>query len=443
MEQATCRLKQNRYMEDYVLRSIPLAAFALMLAMSPSPAEAEPLSLQQAIEIARQANPALAAKQASALAADEVPTRMGAWPDPMVFLGLMSSPPEALPYGKKAMTRSQIGFSQMIPFPGKLGLESIEAGHMARAAHQMKDDLRLQIDQKVQMAWWSVFYMDRGLENISDNQQLLRQLIRVAESKYKLGAGLQQDVLLAQLELSKMLDEQIVMVSERKIMAEELNALLGRAVPGSIEIPRKVDETLPELLPMQALVEKTLANRPMLAGIAAEKEAAQARVDSAEKGYYPDFQVTASYESGDVMSPGAEGMGMEQFNLMLGATVPLFGPSKQARLIAQRKKELAAAGFMFEDARNMAITTVTQTIASYQRAKEQADLLRTGIIPQASQTAESMRSGYEVNKVDFLNLVMAQITLYNYQTRYWKTLAEANQALATLAAAVGEENVHE
>ena len=54
-----------------------------------------------------------------------------------------------------------------------------------------------------------------------------------------------------------------------------------------------------------------------------------------------------------------------------------------------------------------------------------------------------MLAGYQVNKVDFLNLVSAQITLYNYETRYWQVLSEANQALARLIAAVGEETVYE
>jgi len=35
--------------------------------------------------------------------------------------------------------------------------------------------------------------------------------------------------------------------------------------------------------------------------------------------------------------------------------------------------------------------------------------------------------------------VRAQITLYGYQTRYWKTLSQARGALARLAAAVGTD----
>jgi len=86
---------------------------------------------------------------------------------------------------------------------------------------------------------------------------------------------------------------------------------------------------------------------------------------------------------------------------------------------------------------------IFSALADYQRASEQVVLFKTGIIPQARQSVASMLSGYQVNKVDFLNLVRAQITLYNYETQYWKSFGEANQALARLTAAVGEEITNE
>jgi len=54
-----------------------------------------------------------------------------------------------------------------------------------------------------------------------------------------------------------------------------------------------------------------------------------------------------------------------------------------------------------------------------------------------------MLAGYQVNEVDFLNLVGSQVTLLNYEVQYWKALTKANQALARLDAAVGEESVNE
>ncbi len=77
--------------------------------------------------------------------------------------------------------------------------------------------------------------------------------------------------------------------------------------------------------------------------------------------------------------------------------------------------------------------------------KQQLETLESGLSKTdvAMLTVESMLSGYQVNKVDFLNLVRSQMTLLNYENQYWKSLTAANQALARLAAAVGEEAVHE
>jgi outer membrane protein TolC len=82
-------------------------------------------------------------------------------------------------------------------------------------------------------------------------------------------------------------------------------------------------------------------------------------------------------------------------------------------------------------------------VSDFQQMAEKADLFAGGIIPQAKQTVDSMLAGYQVNKVDFLNLIRVQTSLYNYETKYWRAISSANQALARLAAAVGEENIHE
>jgi outer membrane protein TolC len=81
---------------------------------------------------------------------------------------------------------------------------------------------------------------------------------------------------------------------------------------------------------------------------------------------------------------------------------------------------------------------IDMALADYRAGRERASLFKTGIIPQASQTVSSMLASYQVNKVDFLNLVGAQITLYNYETEYWKALSSGWQAWARLEAAVGK-----
>jgi len=165
-------------------------------------------------------------------------------------------------------------------------------------------------------------------------------------------------------------------------------------------------------------------------------------VNVAKKEFYPDFKLSARYG----FRANNPVTGLERANLAsitLGMTIP-FGGTQDAKL-GQRQAERAQATFSLQDQRAKVQAEVAIEVANYQRAKQQASLFKQGIIPQAQQTVASMLAAYQVNKVDFLNLVRTQITLYNYQTQYWKVLAQAKQSLARLDAAVGNtmENTHE
>jgi outer membrane protein TolC len=123
--------------------------------------------------------------------------------------------------------------------------------------------------------------------------------------------------------------------------------------------------------------------------------------------------------------------------------VPIFAGSKQLKAIDQRSAELMQRKYALQDEWNKVRADISAASSDYRQRKNQVVLFKSGIIPQARQTVASMLSGYQVDKVDFLNLVRSQITLYNYETQYWMALSEANQALAQLTAVVGKEEIYE
>ena len=123
--------------------------------------------------------------------------------------------------------------------------------------------------------------------------------------------------------------------------------------------------------------------------------------------------------------------------------MPLFTGRKQSKAVAQYKNEWLEQNFKLHDLRNMVRADISAAVSDYRRSRDQVELFGTGIIPQAQQTVSSMLAGYQVNKVDFLNLISAQVTLYNYEISYWQMLSEANQALAKVIATVGAETIYE
>lgn len=123
--------------------------------------------------------------------------------------------------------------------------------------------------------------------------------------------------------------------------------------------------------------------------------------------------------------------------------IPIFFGRKQAKAVDQRNSELMQQKYKLQDEWNKVRTQISQSYSDFLRASEQVTLFKTGIIPQARQTVASMLAGYQVNKVDFLNLVRSQITLLNHEMKYWQAFTEANQSLAEIMAAAGKEEIYE
>lgn len=404
--------------------------------IDPATPDPAPLTLTAALKQAKRENPSLAAIRARYEALKAIPPQEGSLPDPEISFSAMSLPVDTFNIDQEDMTQLQFGISQRFPFPGKLSLKEEAAEWEVQAAGDDVQELKLKLLRDVEVRWWRLFYLDRALSIVAANQDLLRQFVEIAKTRYTVGQGLQQDVLLAQLESSRLLDLRLQLEGLRGQELARLNALLGRSADTPAQLPVEVEKSLPEPIEEAQLFTRAEKARPILAKLSKQIEAAKTRVELARKEFLPDFNLGAFYGFRQGQTP--DGKSRPDFlTLSLSMNVPLYFATKQAKAVDQKTSELWRAQFAWQDAWNRVRAEISAALADYRRAREQAVLFDKGILPQARQTVASMLAGYQVGKVDFLNLVSAQITLYNYEVRYFKTLTQARQALAKLKAAVG------
>lgn len=398
------------------------------------------LSLEDAVKTVMAVNPRLAEIRARAEALSNVPSQVGTLPDPKLSLGALNLPTDTFDFDQEPMTQLQFGVRQTFPFPGKLRLRETIATLDAESAFLNVDELMLALIADVKSVWWQIAYLREAARIVERNQALMREFVEIASTKYEVGEGLQQDVLLAQLELSKLADLDFQIRGQSETAYARLNALLDWPAEWRPALPENLSPTLPELLPEQHLQDAALQSRPMIAAMEKQIEAAKSAVELARKDYYPDFDFFAGYGVRD----GEDTMGKSRpdlATLMLTVNVPIFASRKQARAVDQRRSEVVQKIAALTNAKARIRSEVSTAVANYERSRDGASLFRTGIIPQARQTVNSMLAAYQVNEVDFLNLVSAEITLYNYEMQFWKSLANANGALADLEAAAGTKKV--
>ncbi len=422
-------------------RLLFVSSFFLLLAVCLPGTDAwadscEEITEEQAVKVSLENNPGLAAIQARYEALSALPDQAGALPDPVLSFGALNLPVDTFDLDQEGMTQMQLGISQKFPFPGKLDLKRQSASLEAEAARSQVEEAKLGLVKDVRRTWWDIFFLKKSLEIIRLNQDLLRATVASARTKYEVGRGLQQDVLLAQVELTRLLDREIAISKAISQKKATLAALMDRSLGAAcFTVSMSMKEELPVVFPETQLQEQALSARPGLLALKKKGDAAKARVDLAKRDYFPDFTVGAAYGFRQDAPTGMKRPDFASFRLSMN--LPVWAASKQSNAVIQRSRESLVVQRRIKQFQDRVQAEITSEYAAYKSAAGQCELYRTSLIPQAEQTAAAMLKGYQVNKVDFLNVVRAQLTLYNYKITYWKYFSNAWRAVAGLEAATG------
>jgi outer membrane protein TolC len=355
--------------------------------------------------------------------------------DPMLMLKLQNWVVEE-PFNSRMdpMTQRVIGITQQIPFWGKRDLRGEIASREAESYRWAVEERKLELGRMVKETWYRLSYADKSREIVERNIRILDDFITLAETKYSVGQGVQQDVFKAQVERSKMFDMRITLEQQRKTLQANLNALLYR--PAETPVGSIPDfDIKPVPVSGKELRETAIENRPLIKGLQALIGKGEAGLRLAGKEYYPDFNLSFEYMQRDPV-------GGEKGNDMYSAGITFNLPVQRARrqaMVAEANAETTMATEELKALKNSIDSGIEDLLAQMERRRKLVELYKTGIIPQAAQSLESAVIGYRVNKVDFLNLQDSRITLFNYEREYYDSLAEYQMNRAQLEALVGKE----
>jgi outer membrane protein TolC len=286
----------------------------------------------------------------------------------------------------------------------------------------------------VKTAYYELSHVYRSTQVTQRNKEILENFAKIAETRYSVGEGIQQDVLKAHVEVSKMVDDLIMLGQRKRALGAKLNALLNRPPETPVGEPeevifKKFPYTIEELQKM------ALEMNPTLQGMKKMIEAKEKAYILAKREYYPDFNLRFAYGQRDKL------MGMRQDDMLTGMVeinIPIFYKSKQDRKVAETMADIKSAEAQYQAMKNETLFMVADMGSMAHRVERQIDLYKTGIIPQASLQVSSALSSYRVNKADFLTLLDSQMTLYKYELEYHLALTEYEKNVASLGAAVGK-----
>jgi outer membrane protein TolC len=265
--------------------------------------------------------------------------------------------------------------------------------------------------------------------------ELARQALQSATVKYTVGRVPQQDVLKAQIVMTRLAEHLVMLDEETETARAELNTLMGREPDAALEVALDAagehgdPRALPTLLELERIA---LEQRPELKSIAASSGVAQAQLTLARKAYTPDFTVAGGYM---LMATGSA----YRNNYMAEVSMSL--PWLDHRKHDGEIKEAEAAAQVVNSERDAqvraAFLQIQQALIKARAAERRMQLYRDTLRPQAQAALQSAGAAYEHDRTDFLNLIDSQNLLLDVENSYLNAAADFSARVAELERAIG------
>jgi cobalt-zinc-cadmium efflux system outer membrane protein len=351
----------------------------------------------------------------------------GAFDDPMLDLGVA---PLSIA-SSKASFGYEVELSQHLPWFGKRALETSIASAEAEAAKSDYEAMRRDLALTAVMLYDQYFVAARSLEINAQHIELMRAMQAGAAAQFEAGRGSAQDPLQAEAEVAHMEHDAVKLQSRREVTVAQMNELLHRApelpLPSPpAELPRadRLEGSSPGQLESEAL-----AGRSEIQAARQHARAEQARADRAGRDGYPDFTVSASYNS-------MWDMPEHRFMVGLGFNIPIQTSRRRGmadEALANRAKFENDAARLTDAARSQVFVAAKQLDES----RHVLELFERRLLPIAKDQIQAARAGFTTSRNPFVAVIDAEKNLRAAELEYQMARAEYDGRRAALERALG------
>ena len=411
----------------FILCSLSLGSLGPVLA-----AETEQqVTLQDLEQEALRNNPEIKMAEKRTESAEEKRTVASALPDPMIgYMTQNVGSPFTWSVGEKEMSMQGVVFTQEIPFPGKLSTMGRAAGKMAERERESAREMRLQVLANLRAAYYDYYLAYRSSDILGRTRDLMKDIQRIAETRYATGRGTQQDVLRAQLEVSMLVDRIADEGRKKESQASRIAVLAGRNPLAPLGRPAELP-LVPVAKSMDDMAFMAIEHSPMLQGKQRMVEQGREEVSLSKRQFLPDIVVSGGWFTRGNLDD------VWQASVML--KVPLYFWNTSAKVRAA-SADLSSTRYDYDAAKLMVLARIRELHAMATTAEHHIDLYRSAIIPQAKMALRSATSNYQVGKTEFMALLDSHSLLLKYQLMEQEELVGLHKTVSMIGEMTGEES---
>lgn len=387
-------------------------------------------SLQALIAEARQNNPAIRAAERAIDTSRYGPAQASALPDTEVMVQhfTVGSPRPFAGYSNSDFAYIGFGASQELPYPGKRGLRAKVAQHEIAISGAEKNAVVWDVLTRLKLAYFQLAASQQIISVLEKNQQTAEQIEQASEARYRIGEGTQEDVLRAQLQRTKLLNELSMQRRESAQAQVALKALLNRGP----ESPDLIAGPLPvrHLPTPETLVAIVQEKNPDLQTNKERISQSEAAVELAKREKRPDFGVQYMWQH-TASNFRDYYMGTFSIRLPNRSRVRAMEGEAEAKLAQAQAEKQARLKQMESD--------LGEQIAIAQTSEQEIKVYEEGLIPQSEAALNAGLAGYRAGNQEYQGLLASFTDTLQLTIERERVLAEHESAIARIEGLIGEE----
>lgn len=354
--------------------------------------------------------------------------------DPMLSLGVSNLPVPTFAFNREPMTEKMIGLSQQIPFPGKLKRMAEAESKEVEMIELELIDAKNQIRKELTQSYNELRFTRKSIEILENTQSLLQKMSEIVSTQFIVSKASQQNLLKIELELTNLQRMTEELRAMEKTHLAMINAFLFRSPDSPIQTKNFLEMEI-KTLELKDLLDIALISNPMLKSTNVEKEKSQIEEKLAKYEGLPMFNLSAKYAFRDKIN----GMPMDDlFSFMIDISLPLnYGGKVSAKI-----EETQLTQKYFQQKYDLSLQVITASLASsiskINSLSHRIKLIEEGSLIQAKENLKTALTEYQVGKIDFLNVIDAQMELlkienelYRLKTDYLNEMAELEYLVGT------------
>lgn len=421
-----------KFISAIVLVGLLLPSLGARVRAQEPPSSNEAVKLADLLVEAERNNPQIQAARHGWEATKQIPPQVSTLPDPqLVFQHLtVGSPRPFAGYTNSDFAYAGLGFSQDIPYPGKLRLRSEIAKKDADVAQHQYESVQRLVLTGIKTTYFQLAYLSKRRAILQDDRQLLEQVEQAAEARYRSGMGNQLEIIQSQLQQTKLLREITENELERGKVQAELKQLLNRPQSSPDVETFEMSETA-ATYSYDQLLSAAKSDNPEIAGTQKMLEKQGLQVDLAKKDFYPDFNLQYLWQRTDPTQFRA------YYMVTFGIRVPIYRKRKQQPEVAQAEADQNRARSEYEMQSQHIAFELRQQYLDAEKSEELLKIYREGLIPQARAELQAGLAAYQSNRLDLQALLASFLDVLKLDEEYWQTLSQHETAFSQIEGITG------